>query len=86
MPPKRRGVQKKVVKQNTSVPQQSLPIQLISQQQTTQQTPVDWSHFVELADAANIILHNKPAADGLTLLALYNKLQINKEWKKYHLT
>jgi hypothetical protein len=100
MIPKKREIQKRVVKPKASVPQKpkaSVPqkpkasalqksqsIESIAHQpqpieltpQNPQLTPVDWSRLIELADAANIILQNKPAADGLMLLALYNKVQI----------
>ena len=82
MPPKKRGIQKKVVKPKASHLQPieliSQPIELISQpiELISQSTHVDWSCLIELSDAANIILQNKPAADGLMLLALYNKVQI----------
>jgi hypothetical protein len=79
MAPKRRGIQKKVVKQQPP-PQQPQPQQPPPQQPQPQQEsavePPDLSDLLVLASAGKNIVDTKPALEALNLLALYNKVQI----------
>jgi len=74
MPPKRRGIQKKVVKPITSQTQENKPEQ-IEQQKISLQTH-DLSNLFVLASASKNVVDTKPALNALKLLALYNKVQI----------
>ena len=76
MPPKRRGIQKKVVKPISSQPQhQQIEQQQIEPQQTSVQTH-DLSNLFVLAGTSKNIIDDKPSLNALNLLALYNKVQI----------
>jgi hypothetical protein len=77
MPPKRRGIQKKVVKPIPSQTQENKLEQHLQQEQ--QQTSVqthDLSNLFVLASASKNVVDTKPALNALKLLALYNKVHI----------